>query len=404
MGKKHSIDIEWHNRQNECIAQGCLTNSKHPDRFVKGVYPNMVQSARGGYLRSTKGEEYLDFICGLGSCLLGYKQRDVIKVIQNEILRGYSCSLPTTTEVLAAEKIKSVIPFIEKLKFLKTGTEAAQAAIRIARAYTGRQVVLSRGYHGWSDEFVSLTPPAEGVPPSSFIRKLNDIDQINEMIAAVIVEPIELDHSRERVIWLNKLREKCTQTGTVLIFDEIITGIRYRNWCAANHYNIRPDLILLGKALANGLPLSIVGGNKALMDNGQYFVSSTFAGENIALAAMIKVIDLIQFGEFKISTLWQNGQDFIDKFNSIWPEKIFIEGYPTRGVFRGDPDVINVFWQEAIGMNYLFGPSWFYMFPHIEEQFTVLENITDCLNMMKIKMPTLRGAKPTSPFSSKQRG
>jgi glutamate-1-semialdehyde aminotransferase len=402
MVKKHAIDIKWHDRQQETIAQGCLTNSKHPDRFVKGIYPNMVERCKGAYFTSTKGQDYLDYVCGLGSCLLGYQQRDVAKAIVNEIYRGYSCSLPIKTEVYAAEMLKELIPFVERAKFLKTGTEAAMASIRIARAYTGRKIVLSRGYHGWSDEFTSLTPPAAGCASHPFMKKLVEIDQINDMVAAVIIEPIELDQSRDRIMWLQRLKEKCEKTGTVLIFDEIITGFRYKDWCVSNYYNIRPDLILLGKAIANGLPLSIVGGRRELMNNDQYFVSSTFAGENLSLAAFMKVVELLS-SEFNINELWENGQMFLDKFNSIWPEKIYLAGYPTRAVFKGDDHIKAVFWQQAVLMGVFFGPSWFYMFPHIEHQYRVLENITDLLNMMKMNLPVLRGAPPTSPFSTKQR-
>jgi len=403
MANKHVIDIDWHNRLNESIGQGCLTNSKHPDRFVKGVYPNMIREGKGCYLTSTLGVSYIDYICGLGTCLFGYQKKEIVNTAINELQRGYSFSLPSIIEVEAAEKLKSIIPFIERVKFLKTGSEAALAAIRMARAYTGRKMVLTQGYHGWGDEFTSLTAPAVGVGDGAYIRKLNDINQINDMIAAVIIEPIELDNSRERIIWLQKLKEQCNKHGVVLIFDEIITGFRYKNWCVSNFYNIRPDLILFGKAIANGLPLAVVGGRRDIMDNDQYFVSSTFAGENVALACMIKVIDLLLFGDFKINTLWEEGQTFIDKFNSIWPEKLYLDGYSVRAVFRGDEQVKAVFWQQCSLIGILFGPSWFYMFPHVEHQFRILENITDLLTVMKSKMPRLRGELPTSPFSAKAR-
>lgn len=402
MAGKHYIDFKWHKEHMETIAQGCLTNSKHPDRFIKGFYPNMVESAKGAFITSSQNEKYLDFICGLGTCLLGYAQRDINAAIINEVSKGYSYSLASKTEVRAGRRVKELFPFAERVKFLKTGTEAAMASIRIARAYTGRKFVLSSGYHGWSDEFVGMTPPAAGVVNDVYMRKLNDINQITKDIAAVIVEPVELDNSRDRVLWLNSLREKCNQTGTVLIFDEIITGFRYKSWSVSNYLNIRPDIILLGKSMSNGLPLAAVGGQKELMDNDQYFVSSTFAGENISLASFIKLSNVLA-SDLDIGELWENGETFRDKFNSIWPEKIYIEGYSVRGVFRGDPLVIATFWQEAVRAGYLFGPSWFFMFPHIEHMYSALENISDILNLMKIKMPKLKGPMPSSPFSVKQR-
>lgn len=403
MASRHVIDIKLQDRHVNCIAQGCLTNSKHTDRFVKGVYPNVIVDANGCHVRSSLNKEYVDYICGLGSCLLGYNNKGVKNAIINELGKGLSFSLPSKTEIEAGERIKEIFPIMEKVKFLKTGSEACMAAIRMARAYTNRTMVLARGYHGWSDEFVSLTPPAAGCTSHPFMAPLHEIDQINKDVAAVIVEPVELDDSMERIMWLNRLKKRCNEMGTVLIFDEIITGFRYKGWSVASHYNIRPDILLLGKAIANGLPLSVVGGRADIMDNDQYFVSSTFAGENISLAAMIKVIDQIAFGKFKISELWDAGQTFLQKVNAVIPEKIYIDGYPVRGVFRGDEHFRAVFWQECIKAGILFGPSWFFMFPHIEHNYRMIDIITDLLHRINAKLPALQGAMPTSPFSAGQR-
>lgn len=399
---KTSTDFKFQYEHEETIAQGCLTNSKHPDRFIKGYYPNSISSGYGAILFNTNGRQYVDYICGLGTCIFGYANKHIVKAIENELHKGVSYSLPSKTELDAGRRVKGLMPFIERLKFLKTGSEAALASIRIARAYTGRSIILSEGYHGWGDEFVSLTPPARGVMENPYIRKLENINQINKDVAAVIVEPVMLDNSVNRTIWLNDLRKKCDENGTVLIFDEIITGVRYKKFCVANYMNINPDLILLGKGLAGGLPLSIVGGRKELMDNPEYFVSSTYAGENASLAAFLKVCDLLE-DKYNINDLWSNAQFFQDQFNALWPEKIHLHGYGIRSVFKGDPHTIAVLWQEAAEAGYIFGPSLFYMFNHEEFMYKTMNDLKDIIMKMKIKMPRLKGPAPSSPFSTKQR-
>lgn len=397
------IDSNIFERSLDCIAQGALTNSKSPDCLIKGAYPTHINRANGAILYDTQNNEYIDYICGLGSNLFGYANTDIIRAIHDELHRGLSYSLCSRIEVEAAERFKELFHWAGKVKFLKTGTEACNAAIRMARAYTGRNYVLSEGYHGWGDEFTSLTPPAKGVSPQVYMSKFETIDQINKSIAAVIVEPVQLDNSIDRARYLSKLKEKCNETGTVLIFDEVITGIRYKNYSVANNIDVYPDLILLGKSLAGGLPLSIVAGNTDIMNNKEYFVSSTFAGENASLRAFVKTIDLFWGQKFKIKELWSMGQDFIDQFNSIWPEKIWIEGYSVRGRFAGNKEVIHKFWQEAAQTGMIFGPSWFYCFAHFEYQYRAVAFCRDILNNIKAGNVNLWGQPPQSPFSARSR-
>jgi glutamate-1-semialdehyde aminotransferase len=274
----------------------------------------------------------------------------------------------------------------------------------MARNYTGRKHVLTTGYHGWHDEFVTLTPPASGVNLSNYIHKLEDLTQINNMVAAVIIEPIDLDTSDERIIWLRDLRTICDMYGVVLIFDEIITGMRYKDLSVWKHYEVKPDLLLLGKAVAAGMPLSIVGGRREIMDSDQYFVSSTFAGENASLAAMMKTIELLNTQRYQINDLWEAGEKFKNKFNQFNPKKIMIKGYSTRGRFFGDQDFINYFFQEAAKLRILFGPSWFINFCHEESMEADLHMIETIFNKMNTMTEfRLEGKTPSSPFTAKQR-
>lgn len=396
-------NVDWQKRAQESIAQGALTNSKRPECLVKGVYPTHLTSGRGVHVWDVENRRYIDFICGLGTNLLGYGFPDVANAIAFQASQGTSFSLATTLEVEAAEKLKEFFPFVEQLKFLKTGSEACSAAIRIARAHTGRSQVLSDGYHGWHDDFVSLTPPATGVPARSSIELLKSLGQINRDTAAVIVEPVSLDASPERRLWLEELAAHCRAAGALLIFDEVITGLRFRSHGVCNAWSITPDLICLGKSLAGGMPLAAVGGKRAVMSGAPYFVSSTYAGEAVTLAAALRVLKTLHT-TFKVETLWRVGEEFKARFNRLDPlGELQIEGYATRGVFKGDPMTKALFWQEACKAGILFGPSWFFAFPHIELVESVLSVCKDILVRIRTGSVRLEGELPATPFAQKMR-
>lgn len=398
MRKGYVTNFEWYRRAQDVIAHGSLTNSKRPECLVKGVYPTHVVSGQGCYLRDFDGNRYIDFIGGLGSSILGYANTQITEAICNQALKGTVFSLASTLEVEVAEKLQEVIPFIERVRFLKTGTEACMASLKIARAYTGRTKVLSEGYHGWSDPFVSLTSPALGVPSDQNIDKYLDVSHIDDKTAAVIVEPVMTDMSENRKQWLIQVREKCTQVGALLIFDEIITGFRVPKYTVSHYWRVTPDIICLGKAIANGMPLSVVAGNRKVMECGEYFVSSTFAGETLSLAAAFKTIVLLQ-SKYSLLELWENANAFCIAFNKIFPEKLTIEGYGTRGVFKGDEKTKALFWQEACRAGIIFGPSFFFNFSHIGVVDQVLSTCSDILLRLKTGSVTLDGELPRSPFS-----
>lgn len=394
------MKYDWHRRSQDAIAQHCLTNSKRPESHIMGVYPTHIQRGLGAHLWDHDGKKYLDFICGLGTNILGYANEKVNTAIADQMRLGASHSFATHVEVEAAEKLKELFPFVDCVKFLKTGGEACSAAIRIARAATGRNLVLSDGYHGWHDGFTSLTPPALGVPPQSGIEKLGTV--IGPTVAAVIVEPVITDHSKERIEYLKWLRRACSEVGALLIFDEVITGFRYKNFSVSQSYGVLPDLICLGKAIANGMPLAAVGGKYAVMNCDEYFVSSTYAGETLSLAAAIKTMTLLQ-RQYPIEDLWLRGQHFLDQFNALWPEKLWIEGYPTRGSFKGDPMTKALFFQEACLAGILFGPSWFFNFPLAQEYQTSMGTIREIVGRLKRGEVELKGTLPKPAYAERVR-
>ena len=216
------MSFEWHRRSLKAFAQGSLTNSKRPECLVMGVYPTHIKKASGAFLIDTEGKKYLDFICGLGSNLIGYANPFVLKAIKDQIESGWLASLPFTTEVEAAEKIKDIFPFVDKLRFFKEGTTACMAAIRIARAKTKRTKVLSDGYHGHTDSFLSLTPPAAGVPIDLNMERFSSLSQINEGIAAVIIEGIQgvAGIHEASDAFFQAIRKLCDAHGAVYIAED----------------------------------------------------------------------------------------------------------------------------------------------------------------------------------------
>ena len=410
-------------KADRLIAQGALTNSKRPETFIKGVYPTHLKNGNGCYVWDYENKKYFDFITGLGSNLLGYANQEVNTAISHRLTQGITLSLGTQEELDLAERLKIIFPFVDCMKFLKTGTEACMAAVRIARAYTHRKLILSAHYHGWSDGFVSLSPPSIGCPEQydhseeplfyifdedyevnltyskymySYIDKNSPLNA-----AAIIIEPITTDFSDSRIEWLRRLREFCTKNGVLLIFDEVITGFRFPQFSVANYYGIEPDIICLGKAMANGMPISCVAGKKEIMNCGEYFISSTFAGETLSLAAAKKTMELLQT-KYKLKDLWEKGEAWLTEFNSFYPEKIKIEGYPTRGRFVGDSEVKALLFQEACEAGILLGPSWFFNFPLSEENH-ILASLKEILCKIKKGNVKLKGEMPKSPFSEKMR-
>jgi glutamate-1-semialdehyde 2,1-aminomutase len=203
-------------------------------------------------------------------------------------------------EALLAEDVHRAVPWIEQVRFLKTGAEAVAAAVRIARAHTGREVVLGCGYHGWLDWCTLNDPAVPGGTRSSFgVVAFNDPDdvrahvrELDDRLAAIVVEPV-ID-APPTLEWLQTLRDESRRVGAVLVFDEIKTGCRIAAGGAAEVFGIHPDLTVLGKALANGFPLALVGGRGDIMEAaGKTWISSTLATETAALAAARATLGII---------------------------------------------------------------------------------------------------------------
>lgn len=391
-------NLSWQDRARQSIAQGALTNSKRPQCFIEGVYPTHIQRGYKCYLIDVDGNKYVDYVCGLGTNWFGYGNRQISSALERAISTGAVYSLASPDEVRFAEAIKCKFPFIEKIKILKEGSAGCSAAIKIARAYTGREYVLSEGYHGWHDDFVQLTPPAHGVIADNktlFYR--DDVEHsFLEQCAAVIVEPVVTDHGEKRRIWLQRLKEKCDKAGCLLIFDETITAYRFADYSVAKHWNIYPDIWIGGKALGGGLPISVVGGSAKVMDC-DYFVSSTWAGDIVAIKAAYKSLELLT-NAYHPNNVWPNGEEFLSRFNTLHPQ-LKIVGYPTRGSFLIN-NFYTLFIQEMCLAGVLFGPSWFYNLDLMIEMDNVIGLGKEVVKRISQGKIGLKGKPPQSAFSS----
>jgi len=273
------------------------TGSKRPDAlYGAGVpvgMPVKLARASGASVWDAEGRRYLDFIMGLGAVALGYGHPEVAAAAKDAIDAGVVGALAPEAEELLAEELADAIPMLERCRFLKTGAEAVAAAVRLARAATGRDLVLRCGYHGWLDW--AQAPGSPGVPAvvCALAEELrfNDVDTGRSLIrtrgdrlAAVVVEPVI--EEAPTLEWLTMLREETRRVGAVLVYDEIKTAFRIGLGGAAERYGVIPDLMVLGKAIANGFPLAVVGGDRAVMESARkVWISSTLATEMVAISA-----------------------------------------------------------------------------------------------------------------------
>lgn len=305
----------------QTIPLGSQTFSKSKTQFPWGVSPYFIQKGKGSHVWDVDGHEYIDLINGLASITLGYNDPDVTKAVQEQLKEGVIFSLSHRIEIEVAEKIVEMVPCAEMVRFGKNGSDATAGAIRLARAYTGRDHVAVCGYHGWQDWYIGSTSRNHGVPNS--IKKLthtffyNDIDSLKNIfkqwphqVAAVILEPMNIVEPKSH--FLEEIKEITAREGALLIFDEMITGFRFALGGAQEYFNIIPDLATFGKGVANGYPLSVVTGRGKYMKlMEEIFYSFTFGGETLSLAASLATMQKLQ-REPVIETLGVQGEKIIE--------------------------------------------------------------------------------------------
>lgn len=349
------------------IPSGTLTYSKAPERYVKGVYPIFIEQGRGCYVYSLEGNSYVDFPCALGAITIGYSDSRINEAVKKQVDKGSLFSMPSVLEGELAERINSMIPSMESMRFLKSGSEAVSAGIKIARAYTGRTHVLSYGYHGWHDWSTPVCKKSDGTPTelNSTITefKYNDLDQLRELlksnkVACVVLDPYVFDSPNDD--YLSKLINMAHRHRALVLFDEVVTGLRWNKFSVQNSYGVKPDLSAFGKGFANGYPISVVGGRKEVMKvvEKDCFVSSTFGGELISIAAALATLR-IALDENLPDRLEESGLQLINGFNDIanlYNLPCRMRGAPYRMTLdMPSPAHKALFWQECVKVGVIFG-------------------------------------------------
>jgi glutamate-1-semialdehyde 2,1-aminomutase len=287
-----------------------------------GGTPRFFERASGPHLWDANGRRYVDYVGSWGPMLAGHTHPAVVEAVQGAAARALSFGAPTEAEVELAEAICRLVPSIELVRLVSSGTEATMTALRLARGHTGRSLIVKfEGcYHGHADSLLvkagsgALTfgnPSSAGVPAATAAATLvlgyNDVAQVNSAfearggeIAAVIVEPVagNMNLVLPAPGFLEVLRENCTKHGAVLIFDEVMTGFRVALGGAQQRYGIRPDLTTLGKVIGGGLPVGAVGGWREIMEKlaplGPVYQAGTLSGNPVAVAAGLATLKLVE--------------------------------------------------------------------------------------------------------------
>lgn len=286
------------------IPLGSQTFSKSKTQYPYGVSPYFMHKGQGSRVWDVDGNEYVDYVNSLCAVTLGYNDPDVTGAVKAQLDEGVIFSLPHPIEMQVAEKIVEMVPCAEKVRFGKNGSDATAGAVRLARAWTGRDRVAVCGYHGWQDWYIGTTERHLGVPQAtrSLTHKFayNDLDSLLRLfreypheVAAVILEPMGLVEPQDG--YLAEVKELAHREGALLVFDETITGFRVANGGAQEWLGVTPDLATFGKGLANGYPVSAVAGRAdvmALME--EVFFSFTFGGETLSLAASLATLSKLQ--------------------------------------------------------------------------------------------------------------
>lgn len=312
-----------------------------------GGVPRFIHKAQGAYLWDENGQQYIDYVGSWGPAIVGHAHPEVIEAVRETALNGLSFGAPTEGEIRIAEEIIKLMPSIEELRLVSSGTEATMSAIRLARGFTGRDnIVKFEGcYHGHSDSLLVkagsglLTfgnPSSAGVPADfsrhTIVLPYNDVAALQQLfqeqgnsIAGVIVEPIagNMNMVPATAEFVQALRSLTEQYGSVLIYDEVMTGFRVALGGAQSLHHIKPDLTTIGKVIGGGMPMAAFGGRKDIMQCisplGNVYQAGTLSGNPIAVAAGLKTLEIIQRSGF-YETLAHRCQDLCQGLNAIAAE------------------------------------------------------------------------------------
>jgi len=393
LGKK---GISLWKKAKKIIPGGTQLLSKRSETFLPDQWPSYFQSAKGIKIIDLDGNSFLDMsIMGVGTCILGYADEDVNRAVKKVIKTGSISTLNSPEEVELAELLLKLHPWAGMVRYARTGGEAMSIAVRIARAFSGKDQIAFCGYHGWHDWYLSANLANDksldgqllpGLKPLGVPRALkgtaipfnyNNIDELKKIIkandiGAVIMEPVR--HHEPEKNFLANVRKIANQIGAVLVFDEITSGWRMHPGGAHQKYKITPDVVVYAKAMSNGFPMAAILGRKKIMDVAQEsFISSTYWTDRIGPAAAIATIKKIQKSNVprhlcKIGNQIKSGwKKLADQHNlnvsisGIPPLPMFAFNYPNSQVLH------TLFTQEMLKQGFLASRSVYVSFSHRRE-------------------------------------
>ncbi len=372
----------WWRRAAARIPCGTQTLSKGPDQFVRGVSPIFLARGKGAHVWDVDGNEYIDYPMALGPILLGHAYPRVIEAAAEQMRQGTTYTLMHPLEVELAELLCEIIPCAEMVRFGKNGSDATTAAVRVARAVTGRDKIAYCGYHGWQDWYAAVTERNAGLP--SVLRQFmlpfryNDLGSLRTLfeqhpseIAAVILEQPGLEPLDG---FLHRVQDLAHRHGALFILDEIVTGFRYALGGAQEYYNVVPDLACFGKGMANGFPLSALVGRREIMQAlERVFFSMTYGGETVSLRAALETIRELR-EQNALQYIWEMGRRLRQGLQELiagLDAPVELHGNPPRSSLtffdeNGQPSlaVKSLFLQETVKRGVLFGGPVFLSFSH----------------------------------------
>jgi glutamate-1-semialdehyde aminotransferase len=366
------------------IPWGTQTNAKRPYPFFNDTMPKFIVRGKGCRIWDMEGKEYIDYRLALGPVTLGYCYDEVDAAVRAQLEKGVLFSMASPLEVEAARRVQAMVPNAEMVRFMKTGEGANMCNVRIARAFTKRDMILISGYHGYPDWFAIEGSPGNGVPQAlaEYVKVIpwgnceaaeKLIREYGDRLACVISIAYDFNEDTSGA-YIKHLRKLTRDHGILLVLDEVLTGFRLARGGAQEYYGIEADLAGYAKALANGFPLSAYCGKRRYMETLNTFrMTTTYAGEALSLAAAIATLDTMQREKVQ-EHLWAMGKRLMAGFD-VMARELGVEGHaaglPPAPFLKFDfPDAalaarLEFLWHRELYREGIFiNPRWFISYSH----------------------------------------
>lgn len=413
---------------HDLIPGGAHTYSRGDDQFPSNA-PSILERGEGAYIYGPDGKKYLDYGMGLRSVNIGYGNKEIADACYEEILKGNNLTRASMTELKAAELLTELIPSVDMVKFAKHGSAVTSAAVKLARAYTGRKLIaipFEQPFFSYDDWFIGSTVMSKGVPTEVRLLTIkfhyNDIESLKELfdkypgqIAGVMLEPVTTVGPKED--FLKNVKRECHKNGSVFILDEMITGFRWHMQGAQTYYDVEPDLCTFGKAMANGFAVAALAGKREIMKLGGileegkervFLTSTTHGAEMSSLGAFIKTIEILKRDNV-VNHFWDYGKLLIDGMNDISKalgigDNFYVEGFPCSPNYilkdkAGDISLpLRTLFAQEMVKNGVLMPYLAISYSHQSEELKLtLEAVKGALDVVKNALEGVIGDYLTSP-------